>query len=68
MNISTPVRNGIKKDVLLDDMEVIKIAQIVALRLDEYLDKLKAIINSNLSKAKDDEYQSKLHGLAWVSK
>ena len=67
MNISTPVSNEMKRDVHLDDREVIKISQIVALRLDEYLDKLKAIIKSNLSKLKEDEHQSKLHGLAWVA-
>ena len=67
MNISTPVRNEIKRDVLSDDREVIKKSQIVALRLGEYLDKLKTIIKSNLSKPKDNEHQSKLHGLAWVA-
>ena len=67
MNISTPVRNEIKRDILLDDREIIKASQVVALRLDEYLDKLKAIIKSNLSKLKEDEHQSKLHGLAWVA-
>ena len=67
MNISTPVRNKIKKDALLNDREVIKKSQMVALRLGEYLDKLKAIIKSNLSNPKDDKYQSKLHGLAWVA-
>ena len=67
MNISTPVRNEIKRDILLDDREIIKASQVVALRLDEYLDKLKAIIKSNLSKLKEDEQQSKLHGLAWVA-
>ena len=65
--MSTPVHNGIKRDVLLDDMEVIKTSQIVALRLDQYLNKLKATIKSNLNKTKDDEHQSKLHGLAWVA-
>ena len=67
MNISTPVRNEIKRDILLDDREIIKASQVVALRLDEYLDKLKAIIKSNLSKLKEDKHQSKLHGLAWVA-
>ena len=67
MNISTPVRNEIKRDILLDDREIIKASQVVALRLDEYLDKLKAIIKSNLSKLNEDEHQSKLHGLAWVA-
>ena len=67
MNISTPVRNEIKRDILLDDREIIKASQVVALRLDEYLDKLKAIIKSNLSKLKEEEHQSKLHGLAWVA-
>ena len=67
MNISTPVRNEIKRDILLDDREIIKASQVVALRLDEYLDKLKAIIKSSLSKLKEDEHQSKLHGLAWVA-
>ena len=67
MNISTPVHNEIKRDILLDDREIIKASQVVALRLDEYLDKLKAIIKSNLSKLKEDKHQSKLHGLAWVA-
>ena len=67
MNISTPVRNEIKRDIQLDDKEIIKASKVVALRLDEYLDKLKAIIKSNLSKLKEDEHQSKLHGLAWVA-
>ena len=67
MNISTPVRNEIKRDILLDDREIIKASQVVALRLDEYLDKLKAIIKTNLSKLNEDEHQSKLHGLAWVA-
>jgi len=68
LNISRPVRNEIKRDFLTDNIEVIKTSQIVVLRLDEYLDKLKAIIKSNLSKTKDnDEHQSKLHGLAWVA-
>ena len=67
MNISTPVRNEIKRDILLDDREIIKASQVVALRLDEYLDKLKAIIKSSLSKLNEDEHQSKLHGLAWVA-
>ena len=68
MNISRPVRNGIKRDFLTDNIEVIKTSQIVVLRLDEYLEKLKAIIKSNLSKTKDkNEHQSKLHGLAWVA-
>ena len=68
MNISRPVRNEIKRDFLTDNIEVIKTSQIVVLRLDEYLDKLKAIIKSNLSKTKDkNEHQSKLHGLAWVA-
>ena len=65
--MSTPVHSGIKRDVLLNDMEVVKISQIVARRLDDYLDKLKAIIKSNLSKTKEEEHQSKLHGLAWVA-
>ena len=60
MNISTPVRNKIKKDALLNDREVIKKSQMVALRLGEYLDKLTAIIKSNLSNPKDDKYQSNL--------
>ena len=68
MNISRPVRNEIKRDLLTDNIEVIKTSQIVVLRLDEYLEKLKAIIKSNLSKTKDkNEHQSKLHGLAWVA-
>ena len=67
MNISTPVRNEIKRDILLDDREIIKASQVVALRLDEYLDRLKAIIKNNLSKLKEDDHQSKLHGLAWVA-
>ena len=68
MNISRPVRNEIKRDFLTDNIEVIKTSQIVVLRLDEYLEKLKAIIKSNLSKTKDkNEHQSKLHGLAWVA-
>ena len=67
MNISTPVRNEIKRDILLDEREIIKASQVVALRLDEYLDKLKAIIKSDLSKLTEDEHQSKLHGLAWVA-
>ena len=68
MNISRPVRNEIKRDFLIDNIEVIKTSQIVVLRLDEYLYKLKAIIKSNLSETKDNkEHQSKLHGLAWVA-
>ena len=68
MNISRPVRNEIKRDFLIDNVEVVKTSQIVVLRLDEYLEKLKAIIKSNLSKTKDkNEHQSKLHGLAWVA-
>ena len=68
MNISRPVRNEIKRDFLTDNIEVIKTSQIVVLRLDEYLYKLKAIIKSNLSETKDNkEHQSKLHGLAWVA-
>ena len=68
MNISRPVRNEIKRDFLTDNIEVVKTSQIVVLRLDKYLEKLKAIIKSNLSKTKDkNEHQSKLHGLAWVA-
>ena len=68
MNISRPVHNEIKRDFLIDNIEVIKTSQIVVLRLDEYLYKLKAIIKSNLSETKDNkEHQSKLHGLAWVA-
>ena len=52
MNISTPVHNEIKRDILLDDREIIKASQVVALRLDEYLDKLKAIIKSRFKQAK----------------
>ena len=68
LNISTPVHNEINRDFLIDDVEIVKTSRIAAVRLDEYLDNLKTIIKSNLSKSKDgDQHQSKLYGLAWVA-
>ena len=68
MNISTPVRNKIEGDFLVDDREVVDRSLMVATKLDEYLVDLKAVVKSSFSSSDDDnKYQSKLHGLAWTA-
>ncbi len=68
MNISTPVSDKIKNDVVIDDGEIIKKSLIVAKKLDVYLDDLKVVVKNRFSTSKEDnKYQSKLHGLAWVA-
>ena len=68
MNISTPVDEKIKNDLVIDDGEIIKKSLIVAEKLDVYLDDLKVVVKNSFSNSKEDnEYQSKLHGLAWVA-
>ena len=44
MNISTPVDEKIKNDLVIDDGEIIKKSLVVAEKLDVYLDDLKVVI------------------------
>ena len=68
MNISTPVDEKIKNDLVIDDGEIIKKSLVVAEKLDVYLNDLKVVIKNNFSNStEDNKYQSKLHGLAWVA-
>ena len=68
MNISTPVRNQIENDFLIDDRELVNTSLMVATKLNEYLEDLKDVVKSSFSSSNDDEkYQSKLHGLAWTA-
>jgi hypothetical protein len=68
VNISTPVSDKIKNDVVIDDGEIIKKSLIVAKKLDDYLDELKLVVKNSFSTSKEEnKYQSKLHGLAWVA-
>ena len=68
MNISTPVRDKIKNDFVIDDEEIIKKSLIVGKKLDVYLDDLKVVVKNSFGTSKEDnKYQSKLHGLAWVA-
>ncbi len=68
MNISTPVDEKINNDLVIDDGEIIKKSLVVAEKLDVYLNDLKVVIKNNFSNSTEgNNYQSKLHGLAWVA-
>ena len=49
MNISTPVGDKMKNDIMIDDIEIIKKSLIVAKKLDVYLDDLKIIVKNSFS-------------------
>ena len=59
MNISTPVDNKIKRDLVIDDGEIIKKSLVVAKKLDVYLDDLKVVIKSNFKHLKRRQQVSK---------
>ena len=68
MNISTPVDEKMKNDLVIDDGEIIKKSLVVTEKLDVYLNDLKVVIKNNFGNStEDNNYQSKLHGLAWVA-
>ena len=68
MNISTPVDDKMRKDFLIDDVEIIEKSLLVAKKLEVYLHDLTIVVKNSFSNSKEDnKYQSKLHGLAWVA-
>ncbi len=68
MNITTPVPKEMNNGFATEDRVIINKSQIVAEKLDVYLNDLKVIVKNNFCHLKDDtKYQSKLHGLAWVA-
>ena len=68
MNISTPVHDESKNEFVIENGEIINKSLIVVEKLAVYQDDIKVLIKSSFSNSKEDnEYQSKLHGFAWIA-